>query len=32
MELIPDTIDFSLYLKETDAQTKVREHRTTSAS
>ena len=25
MELIPDTIDFSLYLKETDAQTKVKE-------
>jgi len=24
MELIPDTIDFSLYLKETDAQTKVK--------
>jgi twinkle protein len=25
VELIPDTIDFSLYLKETDAQTKVKE-------
>lgn len=25
MEMIPDTIDFSLYLKETDAQTKVKE-------